>query len=212
MIGATASVSGQVRWAVEYGMGLAVNMQMPLTISQNGKQDVSLLADWSAESFQLPYNWMWRIGRWNNGKAWMFETVHHKMALRNLPENVQWFSITHGFNTLTLNRAWEIKKVILQVGAGGVLAHPESTIDNQVFNEKSGLFKLGYYLTGPVFMTSVARPLRICNGFLINFEGKITVGYAKVPIVDGTAQLFHLAFHLYAGLGLSVRGKSAVNK
>ncbi|TSA33542.1 MAG: hypothetical protein D4R64_14005 [Porphyromonadaceae bacterium] len=212
LIGASTHVSAQVRWAMEFNLGLPVNVPMPLTLSQNGKQDVNLQAVWSAESFARPYNWMWRIGRWNNSTAWEFETLHHKMVLQNRPGNVQWFGITHGFNTLTLGRAWEINKVILRAGAGGVLAHPQGTIDNQVFNEKSGLFKLGYYLTGPVFMTSAARPLRIGKGFLINFEGKITVGYANVPIVDGTAQLLHLAFHLHAGLGLSVRSRSPETK
>ena len=209
LTGVSIRASGQVRWAVDFDLGLPVNVSTPLTLSQNGRQDVNLLSVWSAESFIRPYNWMWRIGRWNNGKAWMFETIHHKMVLQNCPDNVQWFAITHGFNTLTLDRAWEIKKLILFAGAGAVLAHPESKIDQQVFNDKSGLFKLGYYLTGPVFMTSVARPLKISKGFQINFEGKMTVGYAKVPIVNGTAQLLHLAFHLNAGLGFSVRGRLA---
>ncbi|HBB91725.1 MAG TPA: hypothetical protein DC042_08385 [Bacteroidales bacterium] len=67
------------------------------------------------------------------------------------------------------------------------------------------MFKLGYYLTGPILMTSVARPLRIGKGFWINFEGTITAGLAKVPIADGSASFMHLAFHLHAGLGASVR-------
>lgn len=212
LTGACTGVSGQVRWAAEFNLGLPVNVKTPLTLSQNDRQDISLQAVWSAESFSRPYNWMWRIGRWNGGKAWEFETLHHKMVLQNRPDNVQWFGITHGFNTLSINRAWEIKKIMLRAGAGTVLAHPESTIDYQVFNDKSGLFKLGYFLTGPVLMASAARPLRIGKGFLINFEGKMTVGYANVPIVDGRAKLLHLAFHLDAGLGFSVRGRTAAAK
>lgn len=207
LTGLTTRANGQVRWAVEFNLGLPVNVAGPLTMSRSGRQDVRLQAVWSAESFVRPYNWMWRIERWNQDKAWLFETVHHKMVLQNLPGNVQRLGITHGFNTLTLNRAWEINKIILRAGAGGVLAHPESTIDKKVFNDKSGLFNLGYYLTGPLFMSSVARPLRISKGFLINLEGKVTAGYARIPIVDGTAKFLHLAFHLNAGLGFSVRGK-----
>jgi hypothetical protein len=127
-------------------------------------------------------------------------------VLQNRPDHVQWFGITHGFNTLSLNRAWEIRKCILRAGAGAVLAHPESTINQIVFDDHSGLFKLGYYITGPVMMVSAARPVRITNWFLINLEGKMTIGYADVPIVDGRARLLHMAFHLDAGLGGSFRG------
>ena len=209
MICNSASLSAQVRWSVDFNLGLPGNVPAPLPMSQTGKQRVSLLAVWSAEPFILPVNWMWRIGRWNDSKAWELETIHHKMVLQNRPDNIERLAITHGFNTLTVNRAREIKKLILRAGAGIVLAHPESSIDNLAFNEKSGLFKLGYYLTGPVLMVSAARPLRICKGFMVNLEGKTTIGYADVPIVNGRAQLLHLAFHLNAGLGLSVRRRLA---
>lgn len=202
-------VTGQVRWAAEFNLGLPVNIPGPLSVNRNGNPDISILARWSAASFERPYNWMWRIGRWNRNTAWEFETIHHKMVLLNPHDPIQWLSITHGFNTLTVNKAWEKDKLILRLGAGAVLAHPESTIDSLRFNQESGLFNLGYYLTGPVFMASAARPLKPCNNFLVNLECKMTVGYANVPVVDGRASLLHLAFHLNAGLGFSVRGRKA---
>lgn len=209
LIFCTLSLKGQVRWSADFNLGLPVNIPMPVTITQNYEPVISRFGVWSAEPFKAPYNWMWRIGRWNYGRAWEFETMHHKMVMVNRPDEIQWFGITHGFNTLTLNRAREIGKVILRYGAGGVLAHPESTVRNLVFNEKSGFFKTGYFLTGPVVMTSVSRPLRIGNSFLINLEGSITAGYARVPVATGSASLMHLAFHLHAGIGGSVRsGKS----
>lgn len=207
-VGFGMQVNGQVRWSVDFNFGLPVNIPAVLTISQDGKPDQSLRAVWSAEPFIRPYNWMWRIGRWNDNKAWEFETVHHKLVLQNRPDNVQWLSITHGFNTASINRAWRYQKFIVRTGAGCVLAHPESTIDNMAFNQESGLFKWGYYLTGPVVMTSAARPINVSKWFLINLEGKMTAGYANVPIIHGRAKLLHLAFHLNAGLGFSFRGRS----
>jgi hypothetical protein len=212
MILFASSLKGQVRWSADFNLGLPLNIPMPVTITQNYQPVISQFGIWSAEPFARPFNWMWRIGRWNWGRAWEFETMHHKMVLMNRPDEIQRFGITHGFNTLTLNRAREIGKVVLRYGAGGVLAHPESTIRDQVFNEKSGLFKSGYFLTGPIIMTSVSRPLRIGNSLLINLEGSITAGYARLPVASGSASLMHLAFHLHAGIGGSVGAKSAKGK
>ncbi len=205
---ASAAAPAQVRWSGEFNLGLPVNVPLPMTITQNYHPVISRFAVWGSEPFARPYNWMWRVGRWNGTRAWEFETIHHKLILQNRPDAIQWLGITHGFNTLTLNRAWDFSKIRLRMGFGGVLAHPESTVNHLVFNEKSGLFKLGYYLTGPILMTSVARPLRIGKGFLINFEGTITAGLAKVPIADGSANFMHLAFHLHAGLGGSFAARS----
>lgn len=205
---AVIQAGGQVRWSMEYNLGLPVNIPAPLILKQDGRQAVKMVAVWSARSFNLPLNWMWRIERWNEGRSWSFETVHHKMVLNNQTDYVQWLSITHGFNTLTIGRGWELRKLILRAGTGMVLAHPESRIDGHDFDENAGWFDTGYYLTGPVFMTSLARPLRIGRSFLINLEGKITSGFATIPITDGKAKLIHLAFHLNFGLGFSVRGRS----
>jgi hypothetical protein len=133
-------------------------------------------------------------------------------VLQNKPANVQNLSITHGFNTLTIVRAREFGKIILRAGAGAVLAHCESTIGNVAFNENDGLLGLGYYLTGPVVMGSVARPLRIFDWFVINTEGTMTVGYANVPVVDGRAKMLHLAIHVNAGPGFRVNGRPVVPK
>ena len=203
--------NAQVRWAAEFNLGLPVNVPMPLTISQNYQPVISRFAVWSAEPFQKPYNWMWRIGRWKPGRAWEFQTMHHKMVLLNRPDEVQWFGITHGFNTLVLNRAREVGKGVVRYGLGAVLAHPENTVRDKVLNEKAGLLKTGYYLTGPVLMTSVARPLRIGKSFLINMEASVTAGLAQVPVADGTASLMHLAFHLHAGLGGSFAARNSDN-
>ena len=203
-------VKSQVRWTIDFNLGLPANIPTPLSISQSGYPDINLMAVYVTEPFIRPFNWMWRIGRWNSAYAWEFETIHHKMILKNRPDEVQWFSITHGFNTLTINRAIEMKEIIVRVGVGGVLTHPESTIRHQVLNEKSGLLNLGYYLRGPVFMTSAARPVAFGKSFLINFEGKITAGYAQVPIADGHARVIHLALHLQAGPGGSVKGRKRI--
>jgi len=197
---------GQVSWRAEFDLGLPWSVPSPLWINQSGQPGLKINARWSAQAFEPPLNWMWRVGRWNGPKGWEFETIHHKMVLENLTGEVHWFGVTHGFNTLTLNRAWEKGKFLFRAGAGGVLAHPESTIRGQVFNEESGLFKLGYYLTGPLLLGSVARPLRIGTVFRINLEGTLTAGYADVPVTGGRARLLHAAVHLHAGIGVVAGG------
>jgi len=198
----------QTRWTAEFNVGLPWSVPSPVWIAQKGEPGLTVQARWSAQAFELPLNWMWRIGRWNGNRGWEFETIHHKMVMINRPEEIQWFGITHGFNTLTINRAWESGHWVIRAGAGGVLAHPESTIRHQAFNEQSGLFNLGYYLTGPLLLGSVARPVRLFRFLQLNLEGTFTAGYAKVPIAGGTARTIAVAFHLHAGIGVAVGGKS----
>ncbi|MFH0761300.1 MAG: hypothetical protein V2A67_07330 [Bacteroidota bacterium] len=198
---------GQVSWKAEFNLGLPWSVPSLLWISQEGQPDLKINAVWSSQAFELPLNWMWRIGRWKGGKGWEFETIHHKMVLRNLTDEVHWFGMTHGFNTLTLNRAWEREKFNFRIGAGGVLVHPESTVRDQALDEKSGLFNLGYYLTGPLLLASAARPLKIGKVLRINLEGTMTAGYASVPVADGTARTIAVAVHLHAGVGLVTGNK-----
>ena len=197
--------NGQTSWRADFSLGLPWSVPSTLRISQDGQPDLKIHAAWSAQAFELPLNWMWKIGRWNGGTGWEFETIHHKMVLKNLTDEVHWFGMTHGFNTLTINHAWERGKFNFRIGAGGALVHPESTVRNQVFDEKSGLFNLGYYLTGPLLLTSVARPVRIGKVLRINLEGTLTAGYAAVPVANGNARTIAVAVHLHAGVGAVAR-------
>lgn len=198
---------GQISWRADCNVGLPWSVPSQLRISQEGQPGLMIHSTWLAQPFELPLNWMWRIGRWNGGKGWEFETIHHKMVLKNLTDEVHWFGMTHGFNTLTINRAWERGKFSFRAGVGGALVHPESTVRGLAFNERSGLFNLGYYLTGPLLLTSAARPVKIGKVLRINLEGTLTAGYAAVPVANGTARTLAVAVHLHAGVGIVTSDK-----
>jgi hypothetical protein len=98
-----------------------------------------------------------RIGKWSGDSAWEFEDMHHKIYLTNTTPEVEHFSISHGYNLFTINRAWRTQhQYIWRVGLGLVVAHPESTIRGQTWDEGGGtLNQGGYYIAGPTAMVAL---------------------------------------------------------
>jgi hypothetical protein len=54
--------------------------------------------------------------------------LNRKILLRNESDEVEHFSVSHGFYLLTLNRSIRYRGIILRAGAGVVLSHPESRV------------------------------------------------------------------------------------
>jgi hypothetical protein len=198
------TIKAQSTWSVEFNLGAATNVPMPLRIDQQGYSSINLNARYETASFKLPVYWDWRIGRWENGRSWEFEAIHHKLYLSNKPDEVQGFSISHGFNLLLINRGFDIHGCRLKTGVGAVLAHPESSVRNQQYQTETGLFNLGYLLSGPAVNLAVGKQIRLSDRFYLSTEAKTTYGFAKVPIANGTATVNNWAFHLAVGLGYDV--------
>src|SRR5712692_7407918 len=56
--------------AVEAAIGTALSIPVPLTIEQNGFAPLSISAHFATRPFaDAPY-YAWRIGVWQNGRAW----------------------------------------------------------------------------------------------------------------------------------------------
>jgi len=94
-------------WNVEFHGGIPINLPLPLTIKQNNQPDIKLTAQFDSEPFVPPIYWVFRISKWKNNKAWEFEMMHQKLYLKNTTPEVQYFSITHGYNQLMVNRAFK---------------------------------------------------------------------------------------------------------
>jgi len=118
-----------------------------------------------------------------------------------MPDDVQRFSISHGFNFVFVNRGIRYKGLNLKAGAGIVLAHPENTVRNQQLNQKTGLFKWGYCITGPATNLAIGKHFRLNKRVFINTEAKTTYAFAHIPVSNGHANVNNWAFHLAAGLG-----------
>ena len=188
-------------WSVHAGVGGAYNLSLPLTIEQTGAPDLSLTGHYDTRAFDTPLYYVLRVERAYGNGALALELIHHKLFLTNPPDEVQDFSISHGFNVVTLQRAWSRAGVVsLRAGAGVVVAHPETTVRGQK-QPGGGWLDRGYYVSGPAAQVAfgISRPLR--GRWRVGGEGKLVGARAWVPIADGTARLWHASAHLNALVG-----------
>jgi hypothetical protein len=191
-------------YSFEVFMGTQFNLRTPLTIEQKGEEKIEIdSAEYDSEAFtgfNSPY-YAWRIGLWDNNRAWEFELVHEKLILKNKPDEVQHFEISHGYNLITINRAWAYPKFIVRVGGGIVLTHPETTVRNKDKGYHDE-FPEGFYVSGPTAQVAVGKRFGLWRGLFGVLETKFTASYAKdVPIADGDADVPNAAFHVLFGLG-----------
>lgn len=197
-----AEQSTNTYWAFEVLSGDAYSFRTPLKIHLEDHPDISEnAADYATHPFQTPIYYAIRAGRWHDNRAWELEMVHLKIDLRNKPDNVQRFEVSHGYNLVTVNRAWLHRFLVFRIGIGVVVIHPESTIYNQGFDEHGGLLREGYYLSGPTAQAAAGLRFNTSKHIFITVEGKLTGSYARVPVADGYADVPAVAMHLLAGVG-----------
>lgn len=191
----------QTRWSFELHGGEVYNVPMPLTIRQQGYPDIKLTAHYASESLILPVYVDSRLIRWQNGKSWEMEFLHHKLYLCNTTSEIQQFSISHGFNMIMVNHGFDYKKFQYRAGTGIVLTHPESVIRNQAFGDATHDWDMGYFVSGPVVNLSAGKHFRISKRFYLNAEAKTTLAYVNVKVAGGNADVYNIAFHLILGIG-----------
>lgn len=161
--------------------GAAYNFRTPLHIKQRNAQNIEIDADYRTEPFTPPVYYDIRVSTWQSDRGWELKFTHHKLILDNTPPEVQRFSITNGYNFLTLNRLWQSKGLTWSAGAGLVITHPESTIRNVPYPENKGIFNKGYYISGPALEAALAKRYFFADRWFILAEGRITeIGRAHV--------------------------------
>jgi hypothetical protein len=182
-----------------YG-GTVINFNTTLTIKQEGEPDLVHDANWATYPFKAPPYYALRLALVQTGYNLELQFVHHKLILDNPTDEVPWFEISHGFNTLTLNYAWTGFPVDLRVGGGIVLAHTESDVRGKRFTESDG----GYRVTGPVVMGGIGKKLFLSKGFFLGGDVQFIAGRANVPVADGSARTAAIGFHFLFGLGIQL--------
>ncbi len=153
-----------VHWSVQASVGTALNLPTPLTIRQSQGDDLRLRARYRTRAFQFPLYYALRVTRWDGDRAWALELRHHKLFLENPPDEVQQFSVTHGYNLLTVCRLRRDHGFVTGVGVGVVIAHPENVVRGRVLEETGGPLGGGYYLAGPTAAVLVAREVPLGAG------------------------------------------------
>ena len=193
-------------WVFDANLGFPVNIALPLRIEQHGYEDININAKYLSHPFKPPPYWFLRLAVWKDKKAWEIELKHQKLYLKNKPPEIQYFAISHGHNQLTVNRAFKKNLIgehefIYRIGLGIVFAHPENEVRNLEFNENQSLFDFGYYISGPIATTAIAKQFKIVEALYLNNEVKFTISYGTVPVVKGRAHFWHSALEF--GVGLS---------
>ena len=204
-------------WSFEINGGIPYNFPSPLVIKQEGEPTIRLTARYRSEPFVSPGYYLLRGGRWNDGKAWEIEFVHHKLYLDNMPPEVQEFSISHGYNIFTVNRASEKLlfkdfNYILRLGAGVVISHPETTIRGLSLEQEGGTLGGGYYITGPVLNIAMAKRLYFLDPLFINLELKFNPSVSWIPIEGGQAIVWNFPVTFAFGMGVDLFNSDKRNK
>lgn len=189
-------------WSLELYGGAAASAPSRLTIRQGDFPDLRFTAHFETRSFESPVYYSGRLGvGTRGGHRWELQLVHHKLHLREPPAEVQSFSITHGFNILSLSRAWERRGWALRLGGGLVLAHPESAVRGRRLSEQEGLLGRGYYLTGPAAQLGAGRRFPLLRGLFLSAEMELAAARARVPVAGGDASMSNVSVHARFGLG-----------
>lgn len=197
-----APLSAADGWTFQASVGAVANLETPLEIRQDGSEDIELDAEYETRPFEGPLYYSLRAGHWRGTAGWELELIHQKLFLKNRPPEVEQFAISHGYNLITLNRAWDRRRLLWRLGAGVVLAHPENRVRGRSLPEEGGLFDTGYHLTGPVLQGAVEKRFDLGTHWYLGLEGKVTAARAEVPVAEGEAEVPNIAGHVLLGVGV----------
>jgi hypothetical protein len=201
VLAASPAAAGEGRWRVEAALGAAHSFGSTLEVEQSGFPALSLDADWATRSFEAPLYYGLRLARADARGAWALRFIHHKTYLESTTPEIERFSVSHGYNLLTLERAFARGALELSVGFGLVIAHPESTIRGRTRDESAGgPMGGGYYPTGPTGALAASWRLRLGRHLALVPEARLTLSRARVPVADGEASVPNAAAHLLLGL------------
>ncbi|HEV2855261.1 MAG TPA: hypothetical protein VHC97_20875 [Thermoanaerobaculia bacterium] len=182
--------------AFQASLGAAESLETSLTIRQSGFADIDLDADYETQPFTDPVYYSLRAGWWRGRSGWEFEVIHHKLILQNPPPELRSFQISHGYNYVTVNRGWDLGRLLLRVGAGAILAHPEGSVRGRSINPENE-----YHWTGPAFQVGVEKRFALRERWLLGVEGKLSAARAVIPIPGGEVDAPNVAAHVLVGFG-----------
>ncbi len=182
---------------------LASNAPAPTRLTQAAFPLLRFTSDFESRPSEPPILWAVRLSRWRNDRAWALELMHHKLYLTNAPPEIESFSISHGYNLVTLQRIWKKPEASLSLLAGVVVAHPESSVRGMRRAERGGELGGGYDLAGPVVGGGIARSIALLEGVAVVGEARATLSRVAIPIAEGEVRFTLAAAHLLLGVELS---------
>ncbi len=167
---------------------------------------------WNPHFRNYPFKDTWyyagRIGFWKHNKGWLVDFTHHKVYATRRPAVVQEFSITNGFNMITLSRGWRRGNWVYSLGAGPVITYPRIRIHDQKVDRNRGFLFDGYFLSGATAMATLSHRFYLVPEIVfVSLDARGSASYVRIPVADGHASVPNLALHLHAGFGMELHRK-----
>ena len=192
------------QWAVEAFLGSAVSAPSNLTIRQDGWPDISFTARYATKplkSSSAPY-YGFRVSRWWNRWGAFFDDLHHKLYLTNNPPEVEKFEVTYGYNLFSLGAGYRVGHWSFLAGAGPVITNPTSLVRGEYKPHDGGIFGSGYYVDGAQLQLGVNRRFRVVGVLFVSADLRGSIGWARVNVANGDADVPNYALHFLLGIGL----------
>jgi hypothetical protein len=205
----TVSSHAKDGWEITANFGTSFSKDETLTIKGSGGKIVLNNANFETKPFSSPLYYGVRVSRWENDSAWEVEHIHQKIYINDLPEEVQHFEITDGYNLFYLNHAWNLEKygIITRIGAGFVVAHPQITVrDVETYTSGGGAIPMiwdtssGYQWAGFSGQLAVEKEFQVYENWYISLEGKLTHSKSDIDLENGSVEVPNTALHLHFGI------------
>jgi hypothetical protein len=187
--------AADAQWRVEAFTGTAHNFTTPLSVHQPGSPEFRMDARYDTKPFTGSPYYSARVGWWKGSSGWELQLLHHKLYLANPSDEVSHLEISHGYNMVAVNRAWERWGLVLRGGAGIVYTFPETTVRGR----KRPV--LGYDLSGFTVAAGLGGRWPRAGRLSLAGELKLTLSWATVPVFEGEADVPNRALHFLAGVG-----------
>ena len=199
------NLRSQDKFHFEILPGAAYVFPSKLSIHQEGFVDIDLKAQYRVEPFKLPVYYSIRTGiGLTESLVLELEFNHLKIFLQNKPDEIQSFSISHGYNQFWIGLRKEFKYFDVRAGLGPVIAHPENTIRNMKLRGDGGLFNNGYYLDGVTAQFAFQKKIYLHKHFFLSAESKLNASFTRTNVVNGYADVSVFAVHVLGGIGVDL--------
>jgi hypothetical protein len=173
--------ASQPDWSVEILIGDAYNAGSWTRIEHETLGEVSFTGNYDTRGLEGPLHYAWRIARWEDMRGWELQLLHHKIFLQNPPPGVDALSVSHGFNVLTVNRAFEYRGWRMRAGLGPVITHAEARIAGTAYDGP-------HEISGAAALLGLGRALQLGGHFFLLGEVAAIFGYVQAE-PEGTPAL-----------------------
>lgn len=191
------AVADQAHWSFEALFGDAYNFDSRTRVRHEALAEFDVDGDYETRGLEGPLHYAWRVARWNDDKAWELQLLHHKLYLGDPPSPIHALSVSHGFNIITVSRAFELDGWRVRVGVGPVITHAEARVAGTSYDGP-------YELAGAAALVGAGRTLALTSRLYLLGEISATFGYIEAN-PDGTPELEisirNPALHGQIGLG-----------